>query len=350
VDLGGTVIGTVKVITADSDGNVGGDAGFGRIRIEGGGEVADGKFGGWLRFEPTGGTWTINDDHVAGNAWWKPIDQLKLGIGGNPDGIWGKEGNAGWMFYQSISDTGVVDQSNVWGGGFGGGLMLRSKSWSWDATYCGAFFGGWDDPRLFIEISPVDIVGINIAIPFFSGGAIEDIFMSTIAQVDLNMSFGNIALTYWGSPVNIKNSRIFGFFSLTAIDNLQLDFGLGANFLDTDPIKLGFAIKYGRDTWGIKFRTMFAIPTRSDQSFGMLFDVLPYFVINENFRAYISAGINIASIDDVTAGAGWHVNPYIEVGEEWGPKFGAGIKVWAESNFTSPTVNFEIPIALIVSF
>jgi len=343
-------MGTVNVLEASSaGGDVKASAGLHRIKIEGGGEVADGRFGGWLRFDGTG-----NQVYglTAGYAWWKPIDQFKLGIGGNPDGIWGAEGNASWMFYQTISDTGVVQAGNAWGGGYGGLFMRKSV------------FGGFSDNRLFLEITPVDMVSINIAIPFFQHyNDIGQIFMGSVAQVALNMSFGNIALTYVGdqgkfsdswSPdrdPNIKNSQIFGFFSLTAIDNLQLDFGIGADFTDSDGINLGIAVKYGRDTWGIKFRTLVGVPVRGSQHFGMLFDILPYFVINESFRAYISAGMNIANIDDLANGAGWHVNPYIEVGEEWGPKFGAGIQVWSKGGFSgSPLVEFALPIALIVSF
>jgi len=338
VDLGGFVVGSVNVIEADSDGSpVSGSAGLHNIRLQGAGELADGQFGAWLRFDPLGGN--SLEGLVAGIAWWKPIDQIKLSIGGNPDGVFAKEGNACWMFNQTASDTWVVDPGNAWWSTYTGGFYMRK-----------AFFGGFGDNRLYLEISPVDMVGINIAIPFFTGGDIGDIFMSSVAQIDLRMSFGNIAFTYKGNS-SIKDSEVFGFFSLTAIDNLQLDFGLGSNFNDgaDDTIKLGVVVKYGADSWGIKFRSLFGIPTRSSQSFGMLFDVLPYFVINESFRAYVDVGMGIASIDSLSSNAGWHVNPYIEVGEEWGPKFLAGIKVWAVG-FESPTVKFAVPVAIRVEF
>jgi len=344
VDLGGTVIGSVKVLEADSDGSpVSGSASFNRIRIEGGGEVADGKFGGWLRWS-TDGNWSgLLGVPVAGNAWWKPIDQLKLGIGGNPDGIWGKEGNSGWSFYQHAAETDVTfDGQNVWGG-YGIYTGIRTR----DAFY--ADFGG---RRLFIEITPVDMVGINIGLPFFNGGDIADVFKATDAQIDLKMSFGNIAFSFAGAP-EIKDSQIFAYFGLTAIDNLQIDFGLGTDFQDT-PLNFGIAVKYAPGSWGLKFRTMFAIPVNSSQPFGMLFDILPYFVINDSFRAYISGGISIGNAKDFdNSNVSWHVNPYIEVGEEWGPKFFAGIKVWQAGNIGGsvvPPVNFAIPVAIIVMF
>jgi len=349
VDLGGTVIGRVGVLHASSaGGGVTGSASLSRVRLEGGGEVADGQFGGWLRFSPQD-IWSGDGVlvGVAGNAWWKPIDQLKVGIGGNPDGIWGKEGYSGWMFNQEVSDTGVADPGNCWYSSYTGGFKMRN-----------AFFGGFGDQRLFIEITPVDMVGINIAIPFFDGGDLGDIFMGTYAQVDLHMSFGNIAFTFAGPGLdehhnreNIKTGQVFGFFSLTAIDNLQLDFGLGANFSESSPINLGVAVKYSGGSWGIKFRSLFGIPIRSSQSFGFLFDVLPYFVINENFRAYIDVGMALANIDVLSgyASGGWHVNPYIEIGQEWGPKFYAGIMV-RSTEFEDAPVTFSLPIAIGVSF
>jgi len=357
VDLGGAVIGTVNVIQVSSDStDVKGSAGLSRIRIEGGGEVADGKFGGWLRIDPLSlRTWSRHADPLssgfAGYVWWKPIDQLKLGIGNNGgDGFWGKDGNAAYGFYQQANDSGVVSVGNNWGGGYAGGIHART-----------AFFGGLDYNSLFLEISPVDMVGINIAIPFFSHyNDIGQIFMGTLAQVDLKMSFGNIAFTFrgdkgkydeqWAGDRNpdIKNSEIFGFFSLTAIDNLTIDFGLGSDFQNT-PINLGFAVKYATDSWGIKFRSVFAIPISGDSNFGMFFDVLPYFVINESFRAFVSVGMGIEDIEVFTANAGWHVNPYIEIGGGWGSSFYAGLKVYVTGGFDK-AVKFEIPIGLIVKF
>jgi hypothetical protein len=60
---------------------------------------------------------------------------------------------------------------------------------------------------------------------------------------------------------------------------------------------------------------------------------------------------------------GWHFNPYLQIGEEWGAKFLAGIKVWSagktpaslgEDGAVIPAqdaiINWAVPIAIIVSF
>ena len=353
VDLGGTVIGHVNVIEKTGSGDVNGSAGFDRLRLEGAGEVADGKFGGWLRLQALGFGYTqhsvvgnYNFDEVRavlayGYAWWKPIDQLKLRIGGNGgDGFWGKEGITGWSFVGPVGDADIATNTgNIWGGGFAGDLKFRN-----------AFFGGVGYNSLNIEITPVEMVSINIALPFFTHGKIGDIFMGTVAQVDLNLSFGNFAFTYAGASV-IENSEAFGYFSLTAIDGLELDFGIGSAFKNT-PLKFGLGVAYTSDSWGIKVRSLLAIPVNGDHPpFGMIFDALPYFVINENFRAYVNVGIGIEDFSDLTGGAGWHLNPYIEVGEYWGAKFAAGFKVSSKDmKGGSGAIEIALPIALIVSF
>jgi len=347
--LGATVIGGVNVITANSDGDVKADGGMGRLRIDGSGEVADGKFGGYVRLDTSAPGVGGNAIYSEGYAWWKPIDQLKLIIGQHGDGFFEQNGNSCWGFYQHATDTiATFGGDNSWGGGPGGPSV-------WPLRMRAAFAHGYDAGGVAIAITPVDMVEINIGLPFFGGsGELVDVFKSAYAQVALNMSFGTIAFTFIGDPT-IEQSTIYGFFALKAIDNLQIDFGLGTDFVSSgyknNPLSIGLAVKYAPGSWGIKFRSLFQIPTMEGQSFGMLFDFLPYFVINDSFRVYISGGIAIGSVDDISAGASWHVNPYIEVGEEWGPKFLAGIKVFQKGDLRggAPVV-FSVPIALLVSF
>jgi hypothetical protein len=84
---------------------MGSSAAMHRLRIEGSVENDDGTFGAWIRFNAMNAlstTGDINGKHweegqakipnISGLAWWKPIDMFKLSIGGNPDGLYGKEG------------------------------------------------------------------------------------------------------------------------------------------------------------------------------------------------------------------------------------------------------------------
>ena len=373
VDLGGTVIGRVGLFggdkNADGDDIVVGSASLSRIRLEGAGEVAEGKFGGWLRFSPQDIRFGDGDNvGTAGLAWWKPISQFKMIIGVNPDGHWGKEGVTGWMFSQTAYDTGVtVSENNIWGGGglYGNGLTTRT-----------AFFGGYDANALMLEIKPLDMIDVNIALPYFAGGELKDIFKALTAQLSLNFDFGNIAITYKGEPNYIQDGNVgwahtdggvlYGYFGLAAIENLAVDVGLGFQLPNSDhtdpdlknPFALGLGLKYTAGAFGVKLRTVMSFPTTDKddneaQPFKVLADLLPYYVINDTTRAFLGAGLGIKAPKDDDAVVGWYINPWLEVGEEWGAKFVVGFKLWSDGVKDADdkvTTNWAVPLSIIVSF
>jgi hypothetical protein len=404
VDLGGSFIGTVDVMKGDSGKDSKGDANpvsagasVNQIRIGGSGEVADGKFGGFFRFD--GAHWS--GEHKAfGHAWWKPIDQFKLLIGSNGgDGYYGTEGHTGWMFYQTVTDVGVtMGGDNVWGGSnYTTGVNTRH-----------AFFGGdGGDNALRLEITPMDMLAININLPFFDGGEIGDVFMKVIAQVDLKFDFGNIALTYQGGrgynegtttpddwqPITVDGydasgnkikiptgsfenkggtkgaydepGSLFLYYG-GSFGDLGIDFGLGYHLPKHgdnggQPLGIGLGVRYGADAFGVKFRTVLSLPAEDDQGLKVLADILPSYKIADNIAAFVSFGLGISSpsknAKDLDSSAeaitGWHFNPYLVVGEEWGAKFVAGVKLWSDGvkkGDDPAIVNWAVPIALIVSF
>jgi hypothetical protein len=382
VDIGGTVIGVVDVLkgsdpaakNADGDDMIEGGAYFKRIRLEGSGD-SEGKFGAWFRFDPTDwdAVYSIDrGDHdttrlVAGLAWWKPIDQLKITIGNNPDGVWGKEGVTGWMFGQTAYDSGVtLSENNIWAGGglYGNGLTTRT-----------AFFRGFGAAGLLLEIKPLDMIGINIGLPFFAGGELKDIFGNLSAQVEVNLDFGNIAISYEGETSYIQNGNtgwkepnggtIFGYFGLAAIDNLGVDIGLGFELPNTDdkedlknPFAVGLGLKYTAGAFGVKLRTVMSFPTtdkddNEDQPFKVLADLLPYYAINDTTRVFLGFGLGIKAPKDDDAVTGFYINPWLEVGEEWGAKFVIGLKIWSDGvkgADDKTTTNWALPMGIIVSF
>jgi hypothetical protein len=278
-----------------------------------------------------------------GNAWWKPIDQLKLWIGSNGgDGFFGKEGYSGWMFYQKVSDTGVVNPGNVWGGGYSPYL------------YRSAFYGGGLDGQnaFYTTISPMEMLSINLEIPFFQGGEVGDAFKALIGQVDLNFDFGNIALTYAGDAGDGTNGDIYLYFNLGAIDKLSLDVGVGLTIPGDDEgqaIRAGAAVKYDiNDAFGLKFRTVASF-AGEDKNFGLTADVLPYYAINDSVTAFLSGGLALTAPDGGDSVVGFHVNPYVQIGSEWGPKFLGGFRLWSEGG-KDAIVNWAVPVAVSVGF
>jgi len=377
-DVSGAVIGTANVLEGSTvkDSKVTSSANLGRVRLEGSGETGDGDFGGWVRVEGFDTAWTKGEltGHswegdawrafgAFGIAWWKPIDMFKLSIGANPDGHWGKEGVTAWMFYQTASDTGVVNPGNAWGGGYGK-IVFRN-----------AFFGGFGDERVFMTISPAEIVDINIGIPFFAKFALPDldgdgesdgsrsfetadIFKKTVAQVDLKLDFGNIALTYKGDLGYDKEkgyndpASIFVYYG-GSFGDLSIDFGLGYTMAKDDgknaqPIGVGLGVKYATESFGVKFRTV-ATLAGDDKETNILADVLPYYNISETLRAFVSVGLAMNMPEKGDSVTGWHFNPYLEVGSEWGPKFIAGIRAWSPGGKDAETF-WAVPIALHIGF
>jgi hypothetical protein len=504
VDVGGAVIGTVQVVSGDTSKELDKDdpysvpsssiydvykakekgkglfssGKFNRLRFEGSGDLEDGLFGGFIRLEIH--HWeTTGIPYFEGFAWWKPVDALKLTIGSFGDGFWGKDGVTRWGFYQTATDTSVTDGGDyAWGGLFSKGVFGKTN-------FSSAFFGGYGAGGLFLEIKPVDMFGINLGIPFFvngvnGGGKTIDILKGTVAQIDVNLDFGNIALTYTGgsneysgtgdsygtggiseegwdmralypsgtSPFNRDlrttsmgkafegdPSKVYLYFGLNAIENVSIDVGVGYSLAVSDtryytssnplvlnpnpatnvnytvkytyqaPIAAGVGAKISLGDFGIKARilTEFGGSLKMDYNrppppvgyvwieqdpykipLFLGFEVMPYFGLSDTMRVFFALGMsymgaseyvyrtsNITTETSKTDSVvGWHINPYIEVGGEWGPKFLAGIRIWSDGNkeesplykatrtydalgrylgSNKAIVNWAVPIALMAS-
>ena len=353
--IGGHVIGTVNVlenghVNSDGDKAVGGSAEMNRIRINGSAENDDGTFGGFLRLD-TGST------NMNGLVWWKPIQQVKLTIGGNPDGFYEKAGVTTWMFYQMVSDTGVVDPGNAWWSTYTGSFHMRN-----------AFYGGFGGNALMLDIKPINILGINIVLPYFdlsaSNNTVVDILKAVTAQVDLNLDFGNIAVTYVGDHSEDTNGQLFAYFSLSAIDNLGID--VGASFTlpgeapGRAPINIGLGFKFGADAFGIKARVAAGLAGTADDDGNIklpttvLADLLPYYALSDSLRIFASLGLAMEIPDgDADSVIGFHVNPYVEIGNEWGPTFYVGFRLWSDGSKDAEdklNLNWKLPIAIGFSF
>jgi len=368
VDLSGEVNGTVYVLKGDNsekgddDPKVFSEGTMNRIRLQGEAANDDGTFGGWIRAEEGG---------FAGHAWWKPIDQFKLWIGSNGgDGFFGKEGNTGWMFYQRASDNGVtMDGGNVWGNGW----------WHWYNRHFfntrHAFYAGGIDGAnaLYMTVNPIEVLKVNLEIPFFdtypyskdvNGNAdsrenIKGKLRALIAQVDLNFDFGNIALTYQGATDLTTRGKIYGYFGLGAIDKLALDVGVSFTLpgedADRQPLGAGLGAKVDiTDAFGLKARVVASF-AGEDEQFGLIGDILPYFGLNDNIKIFLSGGLGMTTHKDWDDPLiNWHINPFVWIGQEWGPSFWAGFKLYGfGKGFTGTdkaAIQWEVPIALGVSF
>jgi len=348
VDLGADVTAHANLFKGSSGG--GGVTASGQmdaVKLKGSGEVMDGKFGAAMRADfgtatevtISGEKYKFTGTSGEGYAYWKPIDQFKLIIGQShvDDGFWGKEGNSGWMFNQKANDGIVPDGSkdNIWGGSYAG-WPLRTRA---------AFADDLVAEGVFMEIKPMDMLGINIGLPLWGDGVKWDkgLFKKVFFQVDLNFAFGNIAITY-------KDNNIFLYFG-GSFGAINLDVGLSVPELIDNTgftnLYFGAALKFSAGAFGLKFRTVAGIPVKSGADFGIIAGVLPYFAINDNMCVFVNAEMGMA-INHGLQKLGFLFNPYIRIGAEWGPSFYAGIQV-EKATKTGP-VTFALPIGISVGF
>jgi hypothetical protein len=324
------------------------------VKLKGSGEVMDGKFGAAMRADFTTAAEVLPGVKLSGTsgegyAYWKPIDQFKLIIGQShvDDGFWGKEGVTGWMFNQKAYDGIATGASNIWGGD-------NNAQYS-SVKYRNAFADDLVAEGIFMEIKPMDMLGINIGLPVFGGQKWESAFFKKVFfQVDLNFSFGNIAITY-------KDNNIFMYFG-GSFGAIALDVGLSVPSLIDNPgfskLYFGAGLKYSGGAFGVKFRTVAGIPVKSGAGFDVVFDVLPYFAINDNMAVFVNTGMGM-SINGGLYRLGWQFNPYIRIGAEWGPSFYAGIKIeqanmkeftYAGGEPPDKSIKFALPIGISVGF
>jgi len=372
VDVTGSVIGRVDVLkgstTKDSDVTAGGAMEL--LRIDGSGEVADGAFGGYIRYQAN----PVGVDSAY--AWWKPLDQFKLTIGGFSDAWWGKEGVTGWMFNQTANDSKVALNPGIWCGAYWGSSVYGSGAFMHNRY---TFFEGFQYWGATLEITPADIVGINVGIPFIDTPRKNDegnvdaasVFIASVAQVNINLDVGNIAITYDGANrAGMKGvdgnggqmdaGAIFAYFG-GSFGDLGLDVGLGYHLSgdakkgeaeDALPIGIGLGAKYALESFGIKFRATAALAGEADKNTYINVSLLPYFKLGDNLSAFVNVGLGMTMPEEGDSVMGWYFNPYLQVGEEWGPKFLAGVQVSSDGVDTGDgaIINWAVPIAVQVSF
>jgi hypothetical protein len=390
VDLGGAVIGSAEVAKSVN----GGDAqlfqgGLGRIRLEGSGdgEIGIGTIGGWIRVEGTSGTtfsvsavetysaavtaWSAisssydpdtaseadkavkkaYDDAVKalkeggvslndtfqGLVWWQPIEQLKIQLGVNKDGMYDTTHLVRYGFNAQANEIGGLAARNMWNGN--------------PASSDAAIFGGYGTSHFALIITPMEAVTVNVAIPLNEGGEAADTFKEALFQINYNADFGAVHFTYKGSKSASSAGKIYASTYLgSLVDGLGLEVGLSFTLpkggAAKAPLSVGLGAKYDvSEQFGVKLRSFFAIPMESGGKVAMAFDLQPYYAINDSVTAYFDFGI--AKGSDMT----FHIAPYVRVGAEWGSSFYAGLNInngdiWEKT----AKINWGVPVGIVASF
>ena len=359
-------------------------AGMSRLRIEVAGQNDEGTFGAWLRFD-------ANNNAAQGKAWWKPIDMLKLQLGGNSDGEFNKDGFAAWGFNNNANDAGVAVD------GFGGAA---------------AFYGGSGGLGTYLFLTPVDGLEISIAVPKDSGLTDPEptvnpykslsftgfLYDKTQAQVAYTMEgLGTFALTYAGGrgtvasytapttsapsyKVSGNGAALYAFADLTMIENLGLNVGLkytmpakqDGGWTYNAPVAVGVAASYDiSDEFGVKLRTQVELAGKAKPNSGdsvklpMVFglDVLPYYAVSESMTAFLNAGFKYTAKEKDVGMDGafldWFLNPYMCIAEGPGAFYagfkleGTGERKYKVGNLSGKAdsfIDWSIPIGILFSF
>jgi hypothetical protein len=417
-DVGAEVIGqtnliqgdTGKVVYYDEDGSPsvesnkvqasGWPGGLKRIRVVASGEDDNGLFGGWFRFE----TYGPGSPNLHGFAWWKPIDQVKINIGVQPDGVFGMDGVTRWGFYQVGGDVGIP-----------------KETWAFGAS----FYQGWDKNGLWLNITPMEALEINLGIPYASGGEAKDVYMKSHIQVAYTADgIGKFGLTYLsglghqdadpkitgfydddvyeideitatgvttklaheageaivgGKDAVNDPGKLFLYVGLTMIEGLSIDVGLGYTLpvsdngvTRSDPIAFGLGAHYTAGDFGVKVRTQLQFMGKTSGGDGdpdtdpmnIVFDVMPYYAINESLTGHFSFGVNYTAkdkeTDDDYARMGFHATPYITIKSSWwAPNFYAGIDIRTDGNKFkdgspskdgSTVMQWSVPIGIVFAY
>jgi hypothetical protein len=124
---------------------------------------------------------------------------------------------------------------------------------------------------------------------------------------------------------------------------------------------IGVAAKYSlSDAFALKARVLAELmggvtPKSGDKAkypTFIVFEVQPAYSISDRVTIFADIGLNMATHKNYDkARVGIHFNPYVQIGNEWGPSFFGGFKLWTEPKQGDKTpVNWAVPIALNVAF
>jgi len=328
----------------------------------------EGKYGGRVRLyaNPTGPWWNGQQDYVPfAFAWWKPFEQFKVWLGYNPEGELGTAQITGWGFHTEAEDYVAINSFRNTIGDFGG------------------FYGGFKEFGAILSVYPIDMLAVNIVLPFskkdkvdtdydttpdkdrYVARATYDVFRQMHVNAVLKIeNIGNATLSWKGTstgPAGNTSSagNIYVSFNLTAVENLNVDLGVGlglpwkdaSDVEHNEPFGLGLGVTYGAGDFGIKFG--FGAKFVKDGATDMSVILLPYY----NFGAF-TGYLNLGLLLNIPDGGGdgplsWCVNPYVKV-PAGGPTFYAGLKLQGARTYagtaTTDTVEWSVPVGIQIYF
>ena len=261
-------------------------------------------------------------------AWWKPVPQVKVFLGRNPDGDFGYDGFVGWGFHEGGNDYGAIH-----GYDYGNGHA-----------------GGFSALGFYLALTPIDGLEIDFALPLSTEAELlEDAFKTVYIQASYDISgIGKAFFTYNGlGYVEDVNNGDIGFgFHLNAIEGIPVILLAKIGLPDGGDGDFGLSLgaAYYAGDFGVKFRVATTFKSDKDADFGINLNVMPFY--NFGFmKGFLNLGFHVVNEDTSL----FYLNPYIM---KWigGGTLSAGIQVDIWNNDGDSTTSFNLPIKIGYSF
>jgi len=332
----------------------------GDVGVSAEGDNAGGKLRIWGDGKSSGVT-----DHAL--VWWKPIDQLKIQLGGW-DGDWGHNQIIGWGFTEGAKDTVALDAA--WKG-----------QYHFAGDFAPGFWGGFNH-GLSLFIYPADGIEIDIGIPVTAneGGTLNKPYSTAVifsnTKINVSAAIPNIGTAKFALDLNKGElgtiaslaakdvdliTNIYFAFYLSALESSGMGAELGlsvttstgatASGKKNDQIDLGVGFKYESGDLGLKagfgtgFGDAYKVGTKSLIPISL--QVLPYYNLG-SLKAFVNAGFSTKIGGDKTY-VDILFNPYVQVPISGG-NFWAGVKFFQAGGDPQPKAEWSIPIGFNYNF
>jgi len=278
--------------------------------------------------------------------WWQPIDQLRIFLGKEKDGMFGSCQLSSWPYHRGAEG------------------YLNFHDWG---LWRGIFLGNWDTFGLAVSIFPVDGLTFNVVFATGNDAWPNDndgrraIAEQIIGYLQLTASFdipdiGTVYAQWIGPGQNMEtanNNGQFGFsFLFNMIDGLQVQAGMSTRLMKDGadmPMNFGLSAHYAADGWGVKTRNAFIIAPGVINTNRIHINVMPW-VDLDALSIFCDVGfiVNLPEVGD--SWVAWHFNPYVRVPIPGG-RFQAGLKLNSDTRtVTDGVITYSIPMGLVFSF
>jgi len=212
--------------------------------------------------------------------WWRPIDQLRIQLGQNPDGDFGADQISGWGYMGEAQGGIVIEEWRFTDGNRHLGLVARNVTRG-SPRAPRQFAPGFSALGLTMSVVPIDGLSINLGVPFAQRTDWRNTYTNIYANVTYNIEdIGTARLSaqfrpgsqerltveptsnvarewekpdyYWrgqaepnaGNNFTVRNElhdpmTLWGSFFVTAIENINIDIGVGYRLpFTTQAVKL----------------------------------------------------------------------------------------------------------------